>query len=341
MKTDSFDFRGVPELNDLGLPWEERRKEIKQLLTNKLYGGFNRDTVKMKAISIRKDKGSEIRKIRIVGEGGVYSFRYMLYFPKNLKTPYSTFLFLHTGSMMERPKFVSYLLERGYAVAYCTTDEIEKDNSDIFPSGLVNALVKTRTNTSVAAIGAWAFAMEQIISDLMEIQKINSKKIGVAGCSRCGKAALWCGANDERIYMTASLDSGCGGAAIDRGKRDETLYNMCRSFPHWLCELVEKETRDKQLLPFDQHYLLSLIAPRKLLVTSSTRDPYSDPYAEFLGIKYASGAYLNYDRSAIATWIWPPAGQLLMNDHLAYYLRDGDHGMTEEDWDVMDKFMQR
>ena len=157
----------------------------------------------------------------------------------------------------------------------------------------------------------------------------------VAGCSRFGKAALWCGARYDWIAVTVSINSGCGGAAINKGKRGEHLKDMVQSFPHWLSSNVRPYAENEENMTFDQHFLLASIAPRKLFVTSSTRDCYSDPYAEFLGLAYASPAYEYYGEHGIGTWIWPPAGILLDEKNAGYYLREGEHGIETEDWDAL------
>ena len=46
-----------------------------------------------------------------------------------------------------------------------------------------------------------------------EVTKIDTKHIGVTGCSYAGKMALFCGAFDERVALTIAQEPGGGGAA--------------------------------------------------------------------------------------------------------------------------------
>ena len=62
-------------------------------------------------------------------------------------------------------------------------------------------------------------------------------------------------------------------------------------FPYWFSPSFASCTGDPEQLPFDQHFLLSLIAPRKLYVSSAAEDLWSDPAAEFLGCLAASPAF--------------------------------------------------
>jgi len=50
---------------------------------------------------------------------------------------------------------------------------------------------------------------------------------------------------------------------------------------------VDKEN----LLPFDQHFLVAAIAPRKVYVASAIEDEWADPVSEFMSCYAASEVY--------------------------------------------------
>ena len=93
-------------------------------------------------------------------------------------------------------------------------------------------------------------------------------------------------------------------------------------------------------MPFDQHTLLSLIAPRPVLVASSSTDPLSDPIGEFFGAKYASNVYNFLDVEGLGTNQLPKEDKLI-NSRIGYYIRRGRHDITDIDWDNFLKFSEK
>ena len=150
--------------------------------------------------------------------------------------------------------------------------------------------------------------------------------------SRLGKAALWASALDERFALTISGNAGNGGPTIWRRKIGETIYSMNKRYPHWLCKNANKFNHKEENLPFDQHTLLSLIAPRPLLIASAATDPLSDPVGEFYGAKHASRIYNFLNAEGLEADTIPKNGDFI-NSRIGYYIREGQHDITEADWD--------
>ena len=65
-------------------------------------------------------------------------------------------------------------------------------------------------------------------------------------------------------------------------------------FPWWYCLKFHSYNDKEDELPFDQHELLALIAPRPLYVESGTEDLWSDPHGEELGLQNALPVYRLY-----------------------------------------------
>ena len=93
---------------------------------------------------------------------------------------------------------------------------------------------------------------------------VDASRIAVVGHSRNGKTALLAGAFDERIAIVIPLQAGCGGTAPSRTSdtRAESVKRINTSFPHWFDGNFKKFNDDPSKLPFDQHCLIALCAPR-------------------------------------------------------------------------------
>ncbi|MCH5188723.1 MAG: hypothetical protein J1F63_10000 [Oscillospiraceae bacterium] len=321
-----YDLRNLPPLPG-DMP--RQRENIKQLLMDEMYGS-------VPGYSFEYERSGQSYIIQVNGPGGTHNFSFRLSIPEKVQQKSPVIIYLTNPYPGEADIPVEILTSNGFAVAICHANEIEPDEADGYPKGLGKVL--SGANTQPGALAVWAEGSIIAAKILKENDNIDSKNMIVAGCSRFGKAALWAGAKCENFSTVVSFDSGCGGAAINRGKRDEHISDMARNFPHWLSPNMKKYIDNEDAMPFDQHFLLGLIAPRKLLVTSSTKDPYCDPYSEFLGLAYASSAYEDYGKRGIGSWIQPPPGKLLIGDGAAYYLRCGNHGVEIGDWTALIEF---
>ena len=81
-------------------------------------------------------------------------------------------------------------------------------------------------------------------------------------------------------------------------------------------------------MPFDQHWLLASIAPRKVLVGSAAKDSTSDPLSEQLGCLAASSAFTN----GFACDVMAITGEAFLEGDIGYHLREGSHSFNDTDW---------
>jgi len=86
--------------------------------------------------------------------------------------------------------------------------------------------------------------------------------------------------------------------------------------------------------------LLSLIAPRPLLLITGNTDKWSDPYGEFLAAVAAEPVYELIGKKGLGMEKMPAAGEPVLND-IGFYMHDGGHGMEPSDWDVILDFLQK
>ena len=179
--------------------------------------------------------------------------------------------------------------------------------------------------------------MSRIVDFLEKQPAIDSRKVILHGHSRLGKAALWAGANDQRFRAVISNESGEGGAALTRRNYGENLWRITNSFPHWFLNSYKNFAYKESELPFDQHILLSLIAPRPLYVASAQDDQWSDPKGEFLGIRHTDAVYSIYGIKGLGSFDFPGLNSPI-GKYVRYHIREGKHDMLAYDWDQYIQF---
>lgn len=236
---------------------------------------------------------------------------------------------------------VEYLIEQGYGLATMYYGEIDPDYDDQFENGIHALLREDVDKASLSSISAWAWALSQALTYLQQDNDVAADKISVVGHSRLGKAALWAGAKDSRFALVISNDSGCGGAALSRRRYGETVARINHAFPHWFCQPFSGYNNAEDKLPFDQHTLLALIAPRPLYVASAEEDQWADPKGEFLSARHASSVYQLYGKKGLYDAEMPAVDQPLLKSEVGYHIRSGGHDITRYDWEQFVKFANR
>ena len=160
---------------------------------------------------------------------------------------------------------------------------------------------------------------------------IDSKRVAVFGFSRLGKAALWAGASDERFAMVLSNESGAGGAKLFHRGVGENIERLTSVFPHWYARNFKKYAGKDTELPFDQHMVISLIAPRPLYVGSAKEDTYADAEGEFTAAKAAEPVFRLLGAEGLPADAWPPVGTSVQGG-IGYHVRPGKHDVLPFDW---------
>jgi hypothetical protein len=175
---------------------------------------------------------------------------------------------------------------------------------------------------------------------LVTDRALDAGRIAAVGHSRNGKTALLAAAFDDRIGMAFPHQAGCGGSAPSRGKIGESVKVINDHFPHWFNARFKEFNDAPERLPFDQNCLLALCAPRPVLFSAAEEDQWSNPAGQFEVLQAADPVYRLLGTEGLEVKQAPPLRQLV-NSPLGYYLREGKHSMTADDWRVFLQFADR
>ena len=132
-------------------------------------------------------------------------------------------------------------------------------------------------NQGQGTIIAWAWGVSRIIDALEKTPEagIDVKHLAMTGCSRWGKGTLAVGAFDERIALTIPQESGSGGASLwrvgaqvnkQKGKQFVQGLASAGTEGKWMISSFKSYDGRENTLPFDQHMLVAMVAPRALLI---------------------------------------------------------------------------
>lgn len=247
-------------------------------------------------------------------------------------------------------KFDSFDVEKfisnGIGVATVYYGDIEPDFPDGIKYGIRGHFLKEGTIYPApdewGTISAWAWGLSHVMDYLETETKIDSKKVALYGISRLGKTVLWAGAIDERFGMVLASCSGEGGAAISRRQYGETIKHMIDSTRYFyqFAGNRAKYANDPNSCPVDAHMLISLIAPRPILLQTGNSDNWSDPKGEFLAAVAAEPVYNLLGKKGLETSEWPATGTPILND-IGYYMHDGGHGSIPTDYDIFINFIKK
>lgn len=343
--------------------WTQRRVEILSMLSEHVYGitpAFHTEVYSFTEARDQEALGGmaiqEWVRLSFQTPKGMYSFPFQLLIPQK-QGPHPAFVHLSFPQKEEypigltalrEPMPVEEILDAGYAVANIFYDSVTSDWQ--IRDGLARAYPDEKPN-SWGRIGMWAFAASRVLDYLLTRKEIDSTRVAVGGWSRLGKAALWCGAQDQRFSAVFSTESGCSGAALQRGKTGEQIKDITDRFAYWFCPNYKSFAGRETEMPFDQHFLLACIAPRPVFIGSAKEDGWADPFSEFLGAAAASKAYKLLGRKGL---VMPKAESeaakclqavrggrhiededqevILPDGEIGYFMRQGRHGMSRRDW---------
>jgi len=234
---------------------------------------------------------------------------------------------------------IEMIIRRGYALATLFNGDAVADNPELASTRLADFLppgMPATAGDAPATIACWAWTLSRALDYLTTDSSIDPNRIALMGHSRNGKTALLAGAMDSRAAMIIACQSGCGGMGPSRDIGDtweerESVERINTVFPHWFCRNFTNYNSDPTLLPFDQHALIALCAPRPVLLSSATDDLWANPAGSFAMLRAADPVYRLLTGEGIDETVMPEIGTLIKT-RLGHFIRPGAHAVIPEDW---------
>jgi hypothetical protein len=237
---------------------------------------------------------------------------------------------------------VEAILRRGYAFVTFHESDIDPDTSTDrdFSDGVHPHFVPAGRAPEVrwGRIAAWSWGLSRAVDWLVASGRVDASRIAVVGHSRRGKAALWAGANDDRIAMVIAHQSGTAGAALSRSPVGESVQLINLSFPSWFNDVFPTFGGRESRLPLDQHQLVALMAPRRLLLTDGDDDAWADPPGARGAAEAADPAWGLHGRPGL---VRGADGSFSLEGRLSWRTRPGGHSLGAEDWETFLTFADR
>ena len=250
--------------------WAKRRSDIGQMIQH--YGIGTKPAVKSEQVKARMEGDTLIVDVTVGQE--MLTLKSVIRYPKVGEAPYA--LMIGTD-MIAIPR--QLFEDRPIATTTFTSAQVNDykqfgKHHDRGEHHFDRLYPQLKDN---GAYSEWAWGMSRIIDGLQqlgpEVTKIDTKRIGVTGCSYAGKMALYCGAFDERIALTIAQEPGGGGAAAWRKSHESTLAgknleDLDKTDYHWFLESQKENFHGDSVyrLPYDQHELCAMVCPRALLL---------------------------------------------------------------------------
>jgi len=340
--------------------WEtSRRPEVLRLFADNVYGQIPKVYSAIKFTLTNEDKAAMGGKahlkqvqIEVTHRQKSLTINLVLFTPNQVQGPAPAFLLINhrdkdntdpTRTVKSDFWPAELLIDEGFAIAAFHVSEVAPDNKDTFQHGVLQQLYPEQLDmdNGMRALGAWGWGASRVMDYLQQDVQIDKNKVAVIGHSRGGKAALWCGAQDQRFALVVSSCSGNGGSSLSRRRYGERVKMTNTAFPHWFAPRFSQYNDREEALPIDQHELLALIAPRAVYVGTASEDKWADPLGSFLALKNAESVYALYGIGPLPTTVQPAVNMPVFNTTLGYHLREGAHNLTRYDWQQYLTFARR
>lgn len=230
---------------------------------------------------------------------------------------------------------IEQYFDRGIVYANFFASEIVPDNTSAAEI-VMSGLRQEPGIESNSALAYWSYGFSAAIDFFETDSRTDPNRVAAWGHSRHGKSVLLAGAWDKRISLLISHQSGFGGAALNRSRKGERIDRVAGGYPHWFSPRLQEFKDEPAELPFDQHQLVALSAPRPLFLGNGRRDVWSDPNSTYRAAEAADRIWELYGSEGLdqdGLQGFNPAADL------SFQLRKGGHGVTLVDVEDFMRFL--
>ncbi|MEJ0043348.1 MAG: hypothetical protein WDM81_14520 [Rhizomicrobium sp.] len=189
------------------------------------------------------------------------------------------------------------VLAKGWGAAVLDVTSVQPDSGAGLGRGVIGFVAggKPRALNDWGVLRVWAWGASRAMDYFEGDAAIDPARIGIAGHSRYGKAALVAMAYDPRYAIAYISSSGAGGAALLRRNFGERIENLAAPGEyHWFAPRFLTYAGPKMAndLPVDTHELIALAAPRPIFFgVGAMGDDWADPRGTFMAAVAAGPVY--------------------------------------------------
>jgi hypothetical protein len=299
--------------------WQQRRSEIVEMLEHYEYGHMPPAPGNLVAETVRSEPVFDgaatcFHIVLSMGPDHHIKMQFGLFVPAKAG-PFPVLLDIEPVWDPVLAPVARQAVARGYIYAGFAKQDLDPDDAD-----RSNGVHPWYPGYDWATLSAWAWGAMRGVDYLLTRPDVQSAHIALTGHSRAGKTALLAAALDERIALAAPHCSGAGGAGSFRlcPKNAESLelITQPKRFQYWFHPRLRAFAGQEERLPFDQHFLKALVAPRPVVSLEASEDYWSNP----------SGA------EAMSRAAQPVFDLLGASEKNAFWIRPGGHDLTPADW---------
>jgi hypothetical protein len=245
------------------------------------------------------------------------------------------------ASPPDAPDSAKLLLAHGWGFVGRNSGDVQADNGAGLDKGIIGLVNKgqPRSLDDWGVLRAWAWGDSKLLDYLETDPDVDSKKVGVMGHSRGGKAALVTQVDDPRFAISFISSSGAGGADLYRRNYGETMGNITGTSEfHWFAGNFLRygaAGHSANDMPVDSHEFIALVAPRAIFIGGGALltdpvyapgDAWQDAQGMFIAAVGASPVWDLLGAKGLGTTTFPPMGTLIDSGDVAF--RQHEYGHT-------------
>ncbi|HCE57756.1 MAG TPA: acetylxylan esterase [Prolixibacteraceae bacterium] len=243
------------------------------------------------------------------------------------------------------PSPTEQLLAAGWAYVTIDPNSIQADNGAGLTRGIIGLVNKgqPRKPDDWGALRAWAWGAARALDYLETDKLVDSKKVGIEGVSRYGKAALVTLALEPRFAVGLIGSSGKGGATLHRRVFGEAVESLSGGEYYWMAGNYMKYGAEESSfgrktgcdLGVDSHQLIALCAPRLTFISYGIPEQgdakWLDQKGSYMAAIAAGPAFkllVVSDLGVSNDYMkeeMPPVNSGLLDGELAWRQHDGGH----------------